>query len=287
MAPLLLLMALVLHERKDLNEARDFFCRPSPSISLVDKPFPDAQIERAFVLSDRSLNEVARDFAKDNAHRGYGFGICPDGRKFVVSVPAPKPMIDRQRLAIDHEGLKACRRFEVTAILKDQDQPIPWDPAAVDSSRLAVLALTCFPNDAANEGPELWGLVAREEQDPPPIQDQAEFLHWINAKRKMSRLSVLTLEPELSALAQRAGTTSLRHPHSLLVKAKADLAKEGLEILGENRAISDGFTGLARLLWNSPQHRGLLLNAKANAIGYALREAKGQKTMVLVLGRTL
>ncbi len=278
-------MALASYERADLNEAKSYFCQASPKSSLTAKPIPDAQIQRAFVSSDRELKAIARDFAKDNNHRGYGYGTCPDGKKFVVSVPASKPVLDPRTFALDHELLKECQNYEIHAILKTQDQPVALVEKKIDTKEIAILSVTCFPKDKPGEGPELWALIAHEDLSVETIKDQKAFLNWINARRKKNGLSPLKVNPKLSELASRAGTGSLIHPHQFLIMAKAELKGEGIEVLGENRAISEDMTGIARLFWNSPQHRSLLLNAKANAIGYAREESKGQTTIVLILGK--
>ncbi len=278
-------MALASYERSDLNEAKSYFCQTSPNASLVDKPIPDAQIERAFVSSDRPLKDVAKDFAEENKHRGYGYGTCLDGRRYVVSVPASKPVLNRKTLALDHKLLKECQKFELNAILRNQDQPIALDWRKIKASEIAVLSVTCFPKDKPGEGPELWALIGRDEFAVETIKDQRAFFNWVNDRREENGLSPLKLDAKLSDLVARAGTESLAHPHQFLLKAKAELKSSGIEVLGENRAISEDITGIARLFWNSPQHRSLLLNAKANAIGYAVGVSKGQTTIVLILGK--
>lgn len=281
--------ALSAELRPDLKGYASYFC-DEVSKNLQDKSIPDAQIELAFVKTDRELKSVAQEFAETNHHRGFSFGICPDGRKYVVSTPAPANVLSTHdnQFEISTAALKACKSYEVAVI--EDGKPFPKtlasDVTKVARKNLAVLSVSCTPADKTDAGPELWALLMPKFEHAPSQKSIADLLSWIDTNRRKLKLPELKRNPKLDKTAEEAAKfKTLEHPHTLLMSKKALLKNEGLHLLGENRAISSSFTGLAELFWNSPEHRSLLLNAKADAIGYALDEVHGQKLLVLVLAQ--
>lgn len=282
-------LALAADYRPDLSLYASYFCEDKQK-SLHDKVLTDAQLELAYVQTRRDLNVVANEFATGNRHRGYTYGKCEDGKTFIVSTPAPAAIVKLQLtgIQINQEALNICRKYSIDVIQDESEQPRTLDTKQnfVPLGTLSALSITCFPSDKTTAGPELWALVNIHPVDVPAMHSITDFFNWLNVARRRNKLPDLLINDRLNHTARKVGTDSLMHPHSLLMSKKFELMKRNLELLGENRAISEDFTGLAQLLWNSPQHRALLLNAKANAIGYALEETKDQKRLVLLVGRT-
>lgn len=287
---MLLNLAMTAKERPDLSAASGYFCPTNAAVqkNLAAKPLSDAQIELALIQSERSPNLVAKEFAESNGHRGYGYGTCPDGKTFVVSTPAGEPVLEdgRKPYKLNKTALDHCRKYLISAIFKDRDEPVQLKELPKSPDKIQTLSVTCYPKDKAKSGPELWALVSQGEEKVEGLNGMPEFLNWVNERRIKLKYPSVTLSDKLNQLAQNAGTSSLAHPHSFLLKEKKRLAHDKIMLLGENRAISDSFSGLATLFWNSPEHRSLLLHANTNAIGYAISETKDQKTLVLILAKT-
>lgn len=286
--------------RPDLNRQSAYFCRYSPK-TLDDQIVIDVGLELAFIGGVSSPEDMARDFAKGNRHRGYAFGSCRDGRQWILSSLAPKEPVIRSKTSWDVQEsvLSACARYDVDAIMKSDAKPIALVKGAIPQSsgqrsialsdRFASLSLTCFPRDKGHSGPELWAFQLFAPAPIKGVTDWPSMLGWINGERQKLGLPLLQLEErKLRGLAEKSAVNqSIVHPHSLLLQEKSQLKRAGIELIGEDRAMADDFSGLLTLLWNSPQHRRLLLHEKANAVGYSLTVAKAtkQKHLVLVLAK--
>ncbi|MBC7530505.1 MAG: hypothetical protein H7318_02940 [Oligoflexus sp.] len=287
--------------RDDLQKAAVIFCDESKD-DLSSLAIYDAQIELAFVKTS-GLKRFAQKFAETNGHRGYSFGTCKDHRQWIVSTPAPQPVVKMNRmrrvLDIHYEVLEAsCASIDVDAIEVDKDQPLSlvheeapgklFDRIELKDMRLKIMTLTCHPEDKSKTGPELWALVPLMPAEKiTGLNSEAELLEWIQGQRKRSGLPRLEIGAKsLQTLAdESAQQKDLHHPHSLLMSRKELLKSQNVELLGENRAVAPSFSGLAQLLWNSPSHRRLLLNPKANAIALNTNQKGDDKLLVMVLAK--
>lgn len=283
MNTLFLTLSLLL-PRPDLDSQAPYFCAPK---SIAEKTFTDAQVELAFVKTERPIDDVAKEFAQENGHRGYSHGVCSDGRFYIVSTPSPSPTIVQQgEDFLISDQSKYCASSTLSVINSNDPKPktLKSTVRKVSRKNISAIALSCIPKDKINSGPELWALATPKFENLSTKRSASDLISWINYTRRTMKLPELKSLASLDETAKEAAKSkTLEHPHSLLLSKKSQLKRQKIHLLGENRAISSSFTGLANLFWNSPEHRTLLLNAKANAIGYALEEVHGQRLLVLVL----
>lgn len=287
--------------RHDLKKASEIFCEESKA-ELASLGLYDAQLELAFVKSP-DLKIFAQKFADENGHRGYSFGTCKDKRQWVVSTPAAVEIVEvdvkRKILSLHYQALaKDCVSFDVDAIEEGKDQPRSlvreeapsksFDRIELRDTRFRTITLTCHPMDKSKAGPELWAMVPLLPPEKiPDLTNEADLLEWIQGQRKKNRIPHLeTAAKSLQAVADESALQKdLHHPHALLMSKKALLKGQNVELLGENRAVATSFSGLAQLLWNSPSHRRLLLNPKANAIALNTSQKGDEKLLVMVLAK--
>ncbi|MBC7658297.1 MAG: hypothetical protein H7249_01165, partial [Chitinophagaceae bacterium] len=147
------------------------------------------------------------------------------------------------------------------------------------------LSLTCHPLDKSQDGPELWTLIALRTEGTPKINSAAELVEWIQNQRRHDHLPALSIgNKSLQGLVDKAAQQrDLHHPHALLLKEKQKLKSQKIDLLGEDRVSARDFSAIANLLWNSPQHRRLLLNPRANAIVLNVSDRENQKFVVMIL----
>ncbi len=296
------LLALALAVRADLMSAGANVCGESEK-TLAQAGVFDAQVEVEFVRNVNDLKKLAADFAKDNGHRGYAYGHCRGKRQWVLSVPAPAPVIEGDRFKVTLHGAALaahCKAYDLDATTVKSNQPkslvkkkapVKQDETInfMQGEALTTLAVTCYPKDSKTKGPELWALVPadRDERVYPKMTNEVEFLAWIQSVRKETGLKELATDNAAvrDVAAGAAKQTDLHHPHDYLMDQKAKLKSSGITLLGEDRASAEDYEALARLLWNSPKHRGLLLNPEANAIGISVTPRDEEQLLVLVLAK--
>lgn len=288
--------------REDLRKASAHFCEESKA-SLKDFGVYDAQLELAFVKDVKNPEAFARDYAQENKHRGFSFGSCKDQRQWIVSSPSPSAVLqiieEKKFLSIDEKALKTvCGSYDIDGIQKAVEAPVSIRKAAqpkdksseipLELETYSTVTLTCHPKDKDKEGPELWALAPLSIPDAiRNLKTEDDFRFWIAELRRRNKLEVLaTGNKSLQDLADESSAIKdLRHPRELLLRKKADLSHLNIEVLGENRAAAPSYKALAELLWNSPTHRRLLLNPKANQIALKTREKGDEKLLVMVLAR--
>ncbi len=274
--------------RTDLSAFSSYFCKTNVQ-TLSERPFTDAQLELALTDSHKDIENLAKDFARENRHRGYAFGSCGKSKNWIVSTPSSAPpfLLKGNQVHLNRAALKHCRNYSMHAITRTS--PIPTEVTTdlkLTKEDFRAVSVSCTPSDKPGVGPELLGLIHWDKEAVKPLSSTLAMFAWIQEKRRSSKLDELKIYQDLNAVAELSSKSgSLEHPHALLLERKQDLAKSGLILIGENRAIAHTYTELAELLWNSPEHRSLLLNAKSNAFGYAIKEVHGQKHLVLVLAK--
>jgi len=91
---------------------------------------------------------------------------------------------------------------------------------------------------------------------------------WVNAVRKKEGLTPLILHHELTAETDiLAIGRRIAHNRHLLSRSAKRLKTSQLKIIGENRVKAPKLVTLAWLLWNSPNHRRLTLDIRAQFFG--------------------
>ncbi len=290
--------------RSDLQLAAPVFCGES-TLSLAASSVFDAQIELAFVGSVADMDRFAKHFAEQNGHSGYGFGNCQDHRQWIVSTPSSAPILavnpSKTSVFIHSEALrKDCASFDVDALVQDVTQPVALLKNKVPDSGISALSLTavpytslsltCHPPLKASRGPELWAFLALQPAPAMPrLNSEHDLLQWLRKQRADSGLPSLAMaaEPLQKVADEAARQQDLHHPRALLLDSRARLRKRGIVILGENRATAESYSDLGSLLWNSPQHRRLLLHSKANAIALntSVLPNRSEKLLVMILAK--
>jgi hypothetical protein len=273
----------------------------------------DAQMEAAWITSSETLElddlkvAAARE-ARNNRHLGYAFGLCSERRGWILSTAAPVPLLTEtdHLLQVNIPALLGrCKSFDLDhaaaamgvpkSIIRKrsvQTQGVQINTAFLEAGTLAV---TCHPPDAKKDGPVLWALAPVGSWDREaipffhPIKHQSPegLLQWLQEIRAKHSMAALNLEqPILQRFAsQLIEETSLRHPRPLLQKQLRTLGAQQAQLLGENRVKASRLIDMAWLLWFSPQHRRLLLNPDANALGTQMSTLEHEKLLVLVLAK--
>lgn len=297
--------------RTDLEILRERVCAgdtsPSPQ-DLWKLGLYDAQINALRSKTAASRQELITQTAKElqkNRHHGYAYGQCPGGRhSWIVTTPSTGNLLDLSSKTLRvHLSLMitACASVDIDFAAEDGGMPRsllkrhkPDFAAALinpEFLRPGTLAVTCHPENPKKNGPELWALAAvqggSKATAPQESFEMKDFYSWLQDRRSEQGLDMLTINPpELQELAEELSKVDgLKHPRALLNERGRDLKKKKISLLGENRAEASNLSEMAWLLWNSPQHRRLLLNPKANSLGLAVKGSGREKLLVMVVGK--
>jgi hypothetical protein len=296
--------------RNDLAVLKDRLCSDdeSPSahelwkLGLFDTQVNAMRSQRP--VDTNNLVAQVRTQLQKNKHHGYSYGQCPDGQHaWLITTPAPVAIVET--IAGDvtvalptMQGL--CASVDIDFAADDGGMPRkilrrvkPGAQKALINPhflRPGTLSVTCQPLDPKKDGPQLWALTAIQNGSLPIHSksfDIKDFYSWLQNRRSEQGLGMLAInQPELQKLAEElSATDSLKHPRALLTERGKDLKKKKINLLGENRAAAGSLSEMAWLLWNSPQHRRLLLNPKANSMGLSVRGTGREKLLVMVVGK--
>lgn len=301
-----------LHQRICEAESVQSFLRP---VRLWEAGIFDGQMEASWIRADRSIDAeqlaaAAEAQAKELKHQGYAYGICGSQQAWIISTPAATPILISRSdglITLNSSALAACAQFEVDAAAalegtprsllskrKPHRQALQINPALLEPGSLSV---TCHPPDPARRGPELWALMPIGEWDRTQFPKAkvgsddnftfSELRAWLQAIRVEHALPQLKSDqPLLARFARELSThTSIRHPRPLLRSQAQELKKQRGSWLGENRVKAFSPEDMAWLLWHSPQHRRLILNPKANAVGLEISQSRPEKLLVMVMAR--
>lgn len=274
----------------------------------------DTQMEASWISSDQpieaaELAAAARDQARSLHHRGFAYGLCSPYQAWMISSPAGEPPLAKREeglVFVNSPALAAsCAFFEVDAAASSGGIPRSLlakqkpglQALEINTAYLSpgTLSVSCHPPNPEKRGPELWALLPIGSWDPGAIPE-AQVAHdsdfsslrtWLQKVRAGHRLPVLRADsPLLSRFAQELlQHESIRHPRPLIRSQTAELKKRRGSWLGENRVKAFSPYEMAWLLWHSPQHRRLLLHAKANAIGLQISQKRPEKLLVMVMAR--
>lgn len=301
--------------RSELKALQELVCAgdTSPSPQDVWKlGLHDAQINAMrsnYAVGEQSLVNQTRIELQKRRHHGYAYGQCPDGNhSWIITTPATGDLIDFASDGL-HVNLplmaKACASVDIDFAAEDGGMPRnllrrgkAGEIAALINPHFlhpGTLSVTCHPKDKKKSGPELWALAAvrgangsdGDLPDPSTAFEMKDFYSWLQKRRSDQGLANLKINPpELQALAEELSKeNSLKHPRALLNERGRDLKKKKISLLGENRAAAANLSEMAWLLWNSPQHRRLILNPKANSLGLAVKGNGREKLLVMVVGK--
>ena len=279
----------------------------------------DAQIEgqrirprAGFRMDPLDLEEAARLVGKRFRHNGMTTGQCRDGSGWVLTSPSPEPLLrkDGETLALmDRDLGRHCKeiRFDYAAAAGGlprrirsvsnlgSEQNLRISVALLEDG---VLSISCQPHDETDQGPVVWYL-APVKQGPPVTVPFAEVLAdkklapavrvtvWLNRLRAQNGVAPLaTGHPQMGAITrQLAKSQSLLHDRHDLRRAEVVIKKAGGKFLGENRVKGASLIDMAWLLWNSPRHRGLLLDGQSSQLGVTTTKLKDESFAVLTFAK--
>ncbi|SMF45934.1 hypothetical protein SAMN06296036_1148 [Pseudobacteriovorax antillogorgiicola] len=258
-------------------------------------------------VSIKQLSQAAQKIATRSGHKGYAFGICPNRVAWVITTPAPQPLME----TIDHSVqikltplTEACRavRIDFAATYGGDTRALyRWPQHEAISPTLTIepkflppgtLSVTCKPKNKYR-GPELWALYPVHNMKPvlPArnlIQESPSSLKaWVNEIR--IREGLPPLSDQLDALQETGERLSQKmtvsHDRRLIKREKTFLKKNQIKFLGENRVQARSTNDMAWLLWNSPRHRSLLMSPRATHFSLATQTTPQKSLAVLVFAK--
>ncbi len=295
--------------RKDAsNKLAKIVCskKPLDSTNAELAGIYDAQIEGQLLIPNRSgkaeLKDAARkarSLARINNYHGYAFGVCPSGIGFSVALPSPSPLHSKGQLPM--AALKKhCRNWRADFAPATAAAPVRINVKS-GSLRLprasGTMSITCQPKSPSWQGPIQWysvplgtgaaGIPSSSLVKKPSDDRRNSLYEWINAARKSAGIAPLIVNKPLESTADSLAIGGrLSHDRKMLRSSAADLKPNGVHLIGENRVKGNTTEEMARLLWNSPRHRSLLLNSNATYVGIKLVTARNGFLAVLVFGES-
>lgn len=299
-----------LFKRQDLmtTDFQNTLCQKK---DLLEKT-ADAGMKITFLrLKNRKENNSLADLetkainqAKNLHHLGYAFGVCSDHRFWVLSAPAPKPLIiEKTQLKLPIDELKHyCSRFWLSYIPWHGLKILKSQNLSLSSAQLkeGVLTLECLPSYVKHTGPVIWSMNLlggyKEEETPFAMilknQDHPDetLLSWINQIRQKEGLEKLEKDQHIEKAINNyllKTPVHLRHDRTFLEKTKKNLLKQQIIFVGENKVFGENLLQTGFLLWASSSHRMLLLNQKADKIGAVVKKTSSGFFTVLILAQSL
>ena len=269
-------------------------------------------------LTKSKVTRLAAEQAKKQDRSSFTIGRCSDsvgyGLFFESATPLPtKLALKNNKVQLPVKALKAqCQTYQVAfapAALKSkitsssQTVAIQKDQF-LDMTKLeppGSVSLTCLRRDAPAAGPvllALWpftghlgptkgvdALFTYRPESPANCQTMTSkcLLAWINGIRSRSVQQLVSISPDLQALADQAvADSSIRHDRPAMAKAGRGL--KALDLIGEDRVQGHTLEAMLDLLWFSPKHRDLLLDTKATHIGIGWSTEVLGATAVIMTG---
>ena len=295
-----------LNERKDIAAAlHKIVCvdreKPSPK-TLWAQGVYDAQVE-GFVSTDTpDFKNVAKSIAAGRLHGGFAASKCEDGREVSASVPSRVPIAlnSSGRLCVPLEVRKQCRGVSVdfAAAAGGIGNQLELNDGCADLSRLkaGIVAVTCLPKLPRWKGPEAFYYVPVKggpEMEVPLKQllsastdEKRSIGNWINALRLRETLLPISFgSTEMAASADRLSIgASLVHDRGSIKSEKDALKVQGVSFIGEDRAIGSSIEEIGWQLYNSPRHRRLLLDSKANLGAVVVKNHANGRFVLVTIG---
>ena len=301
--------AVTAEHRADVKEQlQSLMCAESPQLdakNTIALGIYDAQIDVRLIesiagtaLSEKMLKKKSKALAAMKRYLGYTQGICPDQRKgWVAAFPAPGPLLrNANGFEIKSDAIKtSCKthRFDFAATKGGVSTRLA-DSKKIQTAKLGegIIEVTCQPSFPRWQGPVVWYLAPTSDKalaDKPKLvnaDDRAAALSlWIAGIRSKEGLRPIISNDSLKRAAElltidssvthnRANTDSIRSKIN---------ATDNLRVLGEIRVRGQTAEDLAWMLWHSPRHRDLLLQAEATSYGLAIKEV-GTELLAVFLG---
>lgn len=270
----------------------------------------DAQVEGRYLekIGARPVRQVdaerkAKTLAQTRRYGSYAAGVCANGDGWAIAFPAPvglAPIDLAGRLHLPGDALASrCEGFRADYAKSEGGAPVPLAIRnnIVDIGKLAAgtVSITCQPKTPRWQGPILWYLrpVGKGPADAIPEADAlaqasepaAALTTWINRVRRKEGLAAVEIAAAASEQAALLAVDgSLTHDRQGLRKAEALLKTQDIRFLGEDRVRGIAAQDMAWLLWNSPRHRGLILNKDATTLGVGVRGLGTESLAVIIIG---
>lgn len=256
------------------------------------------------------VTQVKRD-AQNLSHPSYAWGRCANGDAWSITAPAPMlaVKVDTAAVTFDYRPVGAyCKNLSVqyaahngmSADLNDKLTVNKDLQAKVPLLGLApgTLSLSCTQFSDATRGTELWYLIPvgpLSAKPPVIIDDKAKsprdaLVTWVNRLREMSKMPSLLSNNDTANAAAIKLTESqiLAHNRTQLRAIAAELQTAKLQLIGEDRVVATNIGAMAWLLWNSPGHRTLLLDKKADQLAvHVTQVGRDELLAVFVLTKTV
>jgi hypothetical protein len=301
--------AVTAEHRSDLKEQlQSLMCSESPQLdskNTIALGIYDAQIDVRLIesisgaaLTEKMLLKKSKALAAMKRYLGYTQGICSDQRKgWVAAIPAPGPLLRTANgFDIKNDAIKtSCKthRFDFAATKGGVSTRLP-DSKKIQTAKLGdgIVEVTCQPAFPRWQGPIVWYLAPTSDTalaDKPKLansNDRVSALSlWIASIRSKEGLHPIIPNDGLQRAAElltidssvthnRANTESMREKIN---------TSDRLRVLGEIRVRGQSTEDLAWMLWHSPRHRDLLLQAEATSYGLAIKEV-GTEFLAVFLG---
>jgi hypothetical protein len=262
--------------------------------------FESTESKSKKVLKQSSLDRSAifkraRIIAEAATAKSYSVGFCPDGRAWMVQFRTQQS-IELQPGMIrmhgeDHcEGTLTSTFVEETGLLSQKLKRL-GPSFVVPKDKKGYVSIECSYLESVDRGSEEWFLFpingamgGLPENLRFDLRKHKDIFGWLQSVRRSLGLLVPTLDERLSESArQLAVGFDIRHNKSQLKKVHQDLLKENVLLIGENRVRGESLQELAELLWMSPRHRDLLLDAELNKMGLSVQQ-DGKGYFAVMLG---
>lgn len=281
----------------------------------------DAQIDGEILTAKENryisidmIKKAAFVLAKRRGHWGVVFGLCPDSRGWVVTLPAPTPMIEKdgENLILDHQiAQKYCDKIAISFAAREHEhsRTIRLTKNLVQEPSLKInlsflldgtISISCTPKYPSWSGPLVWNLVPiHNGPDPRPpgyelflsnkISETQQLLTWVNHIRQLEQLSSLSVSDYKVEEASRLlidKNETIRHDRRQIDHVSHFLKSYHRTFIGENRVKGTTVEQLAWLLWTSPEHRKLLLHPQAVYLSISTRKIKNEILALLVFAKS-
>ena len=242
-------------------------------------------------VADAQLEEMSKKLANENEHFGYASGKCPDRQHaWLITTPSPQAITIKpgDNLVVPIASLQLhCRQFRLDFAAATSGHPKTlYENSAADKSPELLMSLanltdgtveiSCTPKNPPHRGPMVWYLVPVKKGPQPKVplvemlaEKKTDLPHalgeWINGLRTKEKLQPLTINNTKleKSIREQATRVDLRHDREELENYRKKFQEVKRELIGEDRVFGRTLEEMAFLLWNSPTHRGLLLDTRA------------------------
>jgi uncharacterized protein YkwD len=235
-----------------------------------------------------ALREMALKDAMKTDNIGFAYGLCTDGSAWMVSMPS------REQISVVEESVRIPSAVASSCVQGSLDirfagekrgrsLSVPrslsagGDLIAVLPNARGFAGVSCTLKNRVNSGPRelviipVGGVaIGGISKDVEDVLAETDVLRWMNRRRVEESLPSLTQSHELASAANSLiGRASISHDLAAMAKASNVLRGKGIEAIGENRAAGRSYAELLTMFWQSPSHRDLMLNPRANLYGVA------------------